>query len=251
MREFYYKDKNTNVAFRGMEPANDEDWPPFDFFRLGHAHHISQLFSDVLKVKSPFPIPHKIIDKFVLKETDEMISKQLAESKPNPKVHELLVNDKLKYNKQNKLLKGLTLTTSDILWLNKEAQDLGYLMDVYRQEKHPGRYDEKKSPVLFRQKKDGSIESFGQTDMSEGEMKALLEERKVVQARIYHKGEHWHCFYFTYRGLAGKEAGEQGAKPHYHYISDRSGISLEDLKKRIKDCDMPSSKVHVVIDRDG
>ena len=57
--------------------------------------------------------------------------------------------------------------------------------------------------------------------------------------------------YFTFKGLAGEESGMMGSKPHYHYISDKSGIKWDDLVSRIKDCDMPSSKVHIVIDRKG
>ncbi|MDO5447960.1 MAG: hypothetical protein Q4F34_09300, partial [Prevotellaceae bacterium] len=86
-------------------------------------------------------------------------------------------------------------------------------------------------------------------EMSDGEKRALLEQRKVIQARIYHKDDHWHCFYFTFKGLAGLEGGVMGAKPHFHYLSDKSGIIWEELIKRIKDCDMPASKVHIVIDR--
>ena len=85
--------------------------------------------------------------------------------------------------------------------------------------------------------------------MTEGEMRAMIEQRKVIQARIYHKGSTWHCFYFTYKGLAGEESGIMGSKPHYHYLSDKSGIKWDDLVSRIEDCDMPSSKVHIVIDR--
>ena len=40
-----------------------------------------------------------------------------------------------------------------------------------------------------------------------------------------------------------------GSKPHYHYLSDKSGLKREALECRIKDCDMPSTKVHIVIDR--
>ena len=56
-------------------------------------------------------------------------------------------------------------------------------------------------------------------------------------------------FPITYKGLAGEESGEMGSKPHYHYLSDKSGITWEDLMKGIKDCDMPTSKVHIVINR--
>ena len=242
MREFYFKDKKTNVAYRGFQPTTDLDCPPFDYFRLGHAYNGANLFQDILRVKCPIQIPDDLVRKFVLKQTDDMIADKLANSKPHPAIHQLLTNESLSHKEQNKLLKDVTLSSSDLLWLNKEAQDLGYLMDIYHEEKYPEKFDDKKHPLLIKKKKDGSIEKMGATDMTEGEMRALLEQRKVIQARIYHKANVWHCFYFTYKGLAGEESGIMGSKPHYHYLSD-------DLVSRIKGCDMPSSKVHVVIDR--
>ena len=249
MREFYFKDKKTNVAFRGFQPTTDINCPPFDYFRLGHALNSANLFQDLLKIKCPIPIPDDMVRKFVLQQTDEMISKMLANSSPNPAIHQLLIDNTLLQKDQNKLLKGVALIPSDILWLNKEAQDEGYLLDIYHEEKYPEKFNEKKHPVLFHQKKDGSIEKIGTSDMTEGEMRALLEQRKVIQARIYHKDNIWHCFYFTYKGLAGLESGLMGAKPHYHYLSDKTGIAWDELVKRIKDCDMPSSKVHIIINR--
>ena len=249
MREFYFKDKKTNVAYRGFQPTTDLDCPPFDYFRLGHAYNAAKLFQDVLKVKCPIQIPDDLVRKFVLKQTDDMIAEKLANSKPHPAIHQLFTNESISHKEQNKLLKDITLSPSDLIWLNKEAQDLGYLMDIYHEEKYPEKFDAKKHPILFQKKKDGTIEKMGSTDMTEGEMRAMIEQRKVIQARIYHKGSIWHCFYFTYKGLAGEENGIMGSKPHYHYLSDKSGIKREELEGRIKDCDMPSSKVHIVIER--
>lgn len=178
-----------------------------------------------------------------------MIADKLANSKPHPAIHQLFFDESLSHKEQIKLLKDVTLTPTDILWLNKEAQDAGFLMDIYHEEKYPEKFDEKKHPLLFQKKEDGSIEKMGSTDMTEGEMRALLEQRKVIQARVYHKESIWHCFYFTFKGLAGEESGITGSKPHYHYLSDKSGVKWDDLVSRIKDCDMPSSKVHIVIDR--
>lgn len=124
---------------------------------------------------------------------------------------------------------------------------MGYLLDIYHEETYPAKFYEKKRPVAYSKDEDGSIDTIGPTEMSDGEMKALLEERKVVQARVYHKGEHWHCFYFTFKGIAGKETGEMGAKPHHHYLSDKSGITWETLMQRIKECNMPTSKVHIFV----
>lgn len=249
MREFYFKDKKTNVAYRGFQPTTDIDCLPFDYFRYSHAYNAANLFQDVLKANCPINIPDDFVRKYVLKQTDDMISEKLANSQSHPAIHQLLINESLSHKEQNKILKNMTLSPSDLLWLNKEAQELGYLMDIYHEERYPERFDEKKHPLLFQKKKDGSIEKMGLTDMTEGEMRALLEQRKVIQARVYHKESIWHCFYFTLRGLAGEESGIMGSKPHYHYLSDKSGIMWDELVSRIKDCNMPSSKVHIVLER--
>lgn len=249
MRELYFKDKNNNVAFRGFQPTTDINCPPLDYFRFGHALNYANLFQDLLRVKCPIPIPDDMVRKFVLQETDKMIEEKLANSSPNPAIHQLIIDKTLSHKEQNKLLKGVTLTITDILWLNKEAQDIGYLLDMYHEERYPEIFNAKKPPVLFHQKKDGTIEKMGATDMTEGGLRALLEQRKVIQARVYHKDKIWHCFYFTYKGLAGEEGGLMGSKPHYHYLSNKSGIAWDELIRRIKKCDMPSSKVHIIIER--
>ncbi len=99
--------------------------------------------------------------------------------------------------------------------------------------------------MFFTHETDGSINRIGETDMSDGEMRGILEQRKVLQARVYHKGNIWHCFYFTFRGLAGAEPGVFGGVPHYHYLSDKYGISRDNLNKCIYSAKMPSSEVHI------
>ena len=249
MQEFYFKDKKKNVAFRGVMPTTEIDCLPFDYYRLIYVYNSANLFQDVLKIKCPISIPDDVVKRFVLQKTDEMIAQKLSKSSPNPVIHQLLKDDTLSHKKQERLLKDVVLKPDDILWMNKEAQEMGYLLDIYHEEKYPEKFKEKKHPFLFHQKKDDSVEVIGTTNMSEGEMRALLEQRKVIQARIYHKNNIWHCFYFTYKGLAGEESGLMGSKPHYHYLSDKSGIVWDDLMKRIKDCDMPSSNIHIVIER--
>lgn len=249
MREFYFKDKKSNVAYQGVVPSNDVNCDPFDYFRFLHAEIWFKNYSWMLSVKCPVPIPDQYVRQYVLDRTDELIAETLAKSEPKPELHQLLTDDSLSYKQQNKLLKGLILRGSDNLWFNKEAQELGYLLDIYHEETYPKKFNDKKMPVVFNQKDDGTMDTIGTTDVTDGEMRALLEQRKVVQARIYHKNEHWHCFYFTYKGLAGEESGIMGSKPHYHYLSDKSGIGWEELKRRIKACDMPTSKVHIVIER--
>ena len=206
-------------------------------------------FSEQVKSQCPIDIPEDFIRGYVLNKVDENINNMLSSASLKPEIHQLLSVDSLSLKDQEKLLKGLILTPVDMLWLNKEAQELGYLLDTYHEETYPVKFDEKQKPVLFNQKDDGTIETIGKTDMTEGEMIALLEQRKVIQARVYHKGSHWHCFYFTFKGLSGLEKGEMGSQSHYHYISDKSGVTWDGLLDGIKKCKMPSSKVHIIIKR--
>lgn len=247
MQEFKFEDKERKVAFRGVVPHNDKNCPPLLFFRLSLAYYMEKLFSDKVKASGLRPMPEYESRMFVLKQVDDKIINVLTTSSPNPIIHEILINESLSFKKQRRLLKGLKLSNSDTLWLYKEAQDLGYLMDSTLVEIHPTKFDEKKKPLFFYQNRDGSMDVIGNTNMTEGEMRAYLEQRKVVQVRIFHNSEHWHCFYYTFKGMAGMEHGEMGEQSHYHYLSDKSGITWEQLQQRIDKCDMPSSDVHILV----
>lgn len=246
MREFYIKDRVRNIAFRGVKPTHEMNCRPLDFCKYPHAEIMFGIYNETLKHTCPIPLPEYVVRKFVLDKVEEQIATMLASSALKPEIQKLLTDNNMSLKQQERLLKGMILNPYDILWLNKCAQDLGYLLDVYQEERYPVKFDEKQMPIVINQK-DDKIESIGKTDMSEGEMKALIEQRKVVHAKIYHKDTHWHCFYFTYKGLAGLEGGKFGSQPHYHYISDKSGIALGTLVDSIKRCEMPTSKVHIII----
>lgn len=249
MRYFYFKDKNQNFAIRGMSPHNDDNWPPFDYFRFNHAELAALQLQEILKLKCPTSIPEEMVRKFALEQTDEMIKGMLTKSSPNPNILKLLSDDSLSKDEQFSLLKGITVHSTDILWLNKKAQELGYLLNVYHIEHYPEKFDAKKKPACYHSNPDKSITKIGGTDMTEGEMRALLEQRKVVQARIYHNGNIWHCFFFTFKGLAGLEHGNLGSRPHWHYWSDKCGMTFEQIKECINNCKMPTSDVHILIER--
>lgn len=147
---------------------------------------------------------------------------------------------------QFQIWKGVLLRPIDLLWFNWLAQQIGYLLDVYHIETVPSVYKQKKSPMVFREEDNGEMEKIGETNMSDGELKAMLRQRRVQTIRVYHKDDVWHCFYGTYKGINGEESGP----PHMHYISDKWGISREELNKRIQANDMPSSgTVHIPFKR--
>lgn len=252
MREFYFEDKKKQISYRGYAPHNDENWKPLEYVIYPHAYNRAKIYLDhyehgcfgELKVNEQF-----FFDK-ALDETIEMIKGMIAGHKAPTQLMDLLKFESLPKRQQEKRLKDLKLTATDILCFWIEADIEGYLLDSYHFETYPDRYNEKQHPMCYAQKPDGSIETIGNTEMSDGEMKALLHDRKVVVARILHKDEHWHCFYHTFKGLAGEEPGENGSKPHWHYISDKFGITREDLQERLKNCDLPQSKSHIFIKLD-
>ena len=72
MREFYFKDKKRNIAYRGIAPSNDVNCPPFDYYRFLYAEIRAKNFASMLEVKCPIPIPEQKVREFVLEKIDEL-----------------------------------------------------------------------------------------------------------------------------------------------------------------------------------
>lgn len=252
MREFNFEDKKQHYSIRGMAPSNDLNCMPLQYFMMSMAFNQAKIMMDMYDhgVFKDFRPDDKLIFKFAYKKVEDMVIAVFQRHKIKQELRDLLKYDTLPKRQQEKKLKGMTLTSDDIVCLLAEAEFSGYLLDIYHKEKIPSCFEAKKHPMCFYKKEDGTIEKIGNTDMTDGELSALLEQRKVVQARILHKGSHWHCLYFTFKGVQGQETGPNGSKPHWHYLSDKYNITLDDLRKRIEDCDMPTSKVHIFIDRE-
>lgn len=63
-------------------------------------------------------------------------------------------------------------------------------------------------------------------------------------AKFLDKGDTWHCFFTVYRSLRGEESWQDG-QPHFHYISDKWGISRKDAVEQLKGDKYPSTSVHI------
>lgn len=95
---------------------------------------------------------------------------------------------------------------------------------------------------------DGSVEKIGGEKLTDGEVKAMIEQANVLIVRILEKDGHWHCFLQTFKGLKGKEAGKEGGRSHIHYISDKfCNLTFDDLKGMVKKGNYPSTPVHIPI----
>ena len=174
MREFNFRDQNKKVTYRGILPHNDVNCCPFDYFKDGYAFFLANEFRERLEMKGITFYSDDLIDKVTIQNVDKKFSELLGNSTRNTNLLELLSNEGLSYKEQKRLLKGMVLTSADILWFNKDAQDLNYMLDVFQEEKYPEKFKDKKIPVCFCQQDDNSIETIGTTDMTDGEMMDLL-----------------------------------------------------------------------------
>lgn len=176
----------------------------------------------------------------------EQMMSEMANTKVPDNFLSLLDNEKKK-KEQISLMKGQTLDPSQLFALLVNAEAKGYLFSEYHYQAPPPNVDLEKMPQVIEVKENGNVHSIGNKGLSDGQMKSVVEQTKKIVAKVLDKGSEWHCFYLTFRGLAGKESGVQGQQPHIHYISDKFGISREDLVKSIKKGECPTSSVHIGI----
>ena len=79
---------------------------------------------------------------------------------------------------------------------------------------------------------DGTIETIGDTDLTNGQVKKMITERKVIIAHFFDRGNDWHCLFTTYNSIGGKENYNNG-QPHYHYFSSAFGIKRDEFIESI------------------
>ncbi len=138
-----------------------------------------------------------------------------------------------KRKKQDNILKDVTLNVKMLNAIFYRAwHKFGFRFSYYRFEKKSDQFRDKKRPKLYYLRPDNSFDTIGKTDLSDGQLKALLQQRKVVIVIFLDKGKLWHCFLHTYNSIMGKEIGN---KPHLHYISSAFGrhISRESVLKEL------------------
>ena len=143
-----------------------------------------------------------------------------------------LLNTKKK-REQTKLLNGLRMNPDILMAFLLMAGDLGYKLSQYESEHQTKAIDSTKMPMAYRKKEDGTIEKFGKTELTDGQLKQALEQRSVKVAKILEKDNEWHCFFLTFNSIGGKENWKNG-QPHFHYISNLFGIEKKDVIEQIK-----------------
>ncbi|MBX2925627.1 MAG: hypothetical protein KF746_25745 [Chitinophagaceae bacterium] len=148
-------------------------------------------------------------------------------------------------NAQEKIFKPpFQLSTLSLQkFIFKSWQLHGFTFSDYRFEHHPKGVNENDLPKGLLLNENDTVEIFGNTNLKDGVLKNVIKHRKVTIAKFLDKGSEWHCFYYNYNSINGKETVEI---PHIHYISNNwtldRNVVLNELKKRHHSF---SSNVHI------
>ena len=87
----------------------------------------------------------------------------------------------------------------------------------------------KKLPKLVHLKKTGELHIEGDTELTEGQLKHLIQNRKNMHVHIFDLDKVWHCFYFTFGDLKGNHWTSQ----HLHYFSHLWTYSREKIYENL------------------
>lgn len=248
MTTYKYKDGDKEIIANQMEDVENVSYR--ETMVKFHASSIAPAIKVMLEKDKNFNLPcnDEIINQVALmyaKKSYNELSKESVDGKLKN-----IFQKELNKKEQIRLLKGVQLTEPQLSSLFNFAEECGYRFSHYKWQGNPKSVKEEKLPSFMHLKDDGSVEYIGDTTLTEGQMRTIINQADVLIVRIFDNGSHWHCFLQTYKGLKGMESGVQGSRPHLHYLSDSFGISKADLVKMIKIGRYPNTPVHIPLLRD-
>ena len=248
MTTYKYKDGDKEIIANQMEDVENVSYR--ETMVKFHASSIAPAIKVLLEKDKNFNLPcnDEIINQVALifaKKSYNDLSKESVDSKLKN-----IFQKELNKKEQIRLLKGVQLTEPQLSSLFNFAEECGYRFSHYKWQGDPKSVKEEKLPSFMHLKDDGSVEYIGDTTLTEGQMRTIINQADVLIVRIFDNGLHWHCFLQTYKGLKGMESGVQGSRPHLHYLSDSFGISKDDLVKMIKMGRYPQTPVHIPLLKD-
>ena len=192
-------------------------------------------------------LPIDSIVRIVSRQSFELAKEALAnlEQVTLPQEIMTLLNSDLKKKEQEKILKGLSLDANQLGALFLHGEELGYKFSSYRFEGVPQKIKKEDLPNFAYIDDNDILHRVGGESLSEGQLRALINESKIIYVQMLDNGIQWHAFIRTFQGLKGKESGTQGSVPHIHYYSNKNGTSRRDFVKMIKKGNYPTAKVHI------
>ena len=234
MEEYRIPIPNEDGYYHVAKDGDVEFVNPIELIRKKHIDVTFFLGNDFL-ISRGFNEPKELTDKILLK----VANKQWEEEDfPNimataiPEELSSLLNSKSK-KEQIKALKGIALTSEQLTtFIIKAYIDYGYTLSEYISEHIPNNLHDKTPEFIHRNEKNEII-FVGETKLSVGQLRQVMEQRKVIVSKFLDKGDNWHCFFLTYKSIEGKENYNNG-QPHLHYISNYWGLTRAEVLKQLR-----------------
>lgn len=240
-------DENGNGFYRIFWDDKVERVNPVEYYKNFELNKRAIAYRDLLQMKDP-SLSKKISSDFYVRLAKEQIAKEkFWEAKEQTEIPEnfLTLLETPRKKDQISLLKGLSINPDQLIALIfKSYNEHGYLYSRYRFENLPKDLTYKRKPKIADISKEDAIKIIGDTDLTEGQIKKMINERKVIIAHFLDRDDEWHCFFITYNSIGGKENHKDG-QPHFHYISSAFGITRDDFVISIENGNYKSTSVHI------
>ena len=224
---------------------NVEKVNPVEYYKTYELEKRAIYIRDLLYAKDPF-LASQLDDNYFIKKAEETLV-GFFEKFEQTKVHDnfLQLLNTTRKKDQEKLLKGMSLNPNELTSLIfKSYNDYGFLYSKYRFENLHGGLDGRKLPKLLHIREDETINKIGETDLTDGELKNVIEHRKVITSHFFDKDDFWHCLFLTYSSIGGKESWKNG-QAHFHYISSSFGISKGDFIESMRTGKYRATSIHI------
>ena len=240
-------DEDGNGFYRIFWDDKVEKVNPVEYYKNYELNKRAISFRDILEMKDPFLAGKLTTDFYVKLAKGEIEKEKFWETKEEIEVPEnfLKLLETTRKKDQVSLLKGLSINPDQLISLIfKSFNDHHYLYSRYRFENLPKDLDDKKRPKVADISKEGVIKTVGETELTEGQVKKMINERKVIIAHFFDRGDDWHCLFITYNSIDGRENHKNG-QPHFHYISSAFGITRDDFIKSMENGNYKSTPIHI------
>lgn len=238
-------DENGQSFERAFSSNKVEKVNPIDYYKTYELEKRAIVLRDILTAKNP-TIASLLDDDFFMKNAKETLVgffEKFEKIQIDPNLIRLLETSRKK--DQEALLKNVSINPDQLMSLIFKSYDtFGYLYSKYRFENIPTKYEGRQLPKMFRLNKNGEIEKAGETDLKDGELKNIMDQRSAVISHFFEKGDVWHCFFLTLNSISGKE-NHKGGQPHFHYISSGFNITKVEFIESMKTGKYRSTSIHI------
>ena len=242
LRHIEIKDPEDNGTYNFYESEDFEYVNPIEQISNIYINLVIELEKNILILKK-FEGTEETIQKVLFKRAlNDWNSKfvEISETSIPPNLIKLLYSNTKK--EQIKLLKGLSLNTSQLLaFVFYAYEKFGFKFSQYKTQHHHNGLDINNLPKLIYIEENGNIKTIGETVLTKGQQFQAVEHRKAIVSKFLDNDNVWHCFFLTFKSIKGKESYKNG-QPHLHYISDKWGIGREVVRSQLnnKDYRLPS-----------